>query len=419
MATITDKVPVRVKGSDEPALLDPTGWTLGSLRADITRACSEWGVAPEDIDVTVRELEAAFAHDPEREAHDTALARLDEDERLSVAGAPVDEDEAIVVLREWQATKGADLMDVDTTLPVRWVPGAERIIRAGERQSWLAAEGEGKTQAAVHLAVQVVAAGGRVVYIDVENDRLEMAERAQPIAKALGIDTRGSLFYLDDINLSDVHESADLLDAWVRGIWGADLLVIDSWTRVLNDFGLDEDSNRDVTTFMRRCIDPLHRRGIAVLILDNTGKDQSKGARGAKSKSATVEAVYKVSGGKAITQAEHGTLKLTRTRCRGGKLAKQVEAGSGGGDFSPLRPVEGLDAAAQARRALLRDELDKTGPRASHRDIIAARGQDPEDAKLRRAVGQELDGLYDAGLADKEPAAGKRPALYTVRPLSA
>jgi AAA domain len=361
---------------DDGVILETQGWTLGSLRADVERACIEWGVAPSDIDAVVRDLTPEFT--PDEDVQIAEAARLDEVERLRDAGDPAADDEAVVVLREWQATKGADLMDVDTTLPVRWVPGAQRIIRAGERQSWLASEGEGKTQAAVHLAVQVVAAGGRVVYIDVENDRLEMAERAQPIADALGIDTRGSLFYLDDVNLSDVHESADLLDAWVRGIWGADLLIIDSWTRVLNDFGLDEDSNRDVTTFMRRCIDPLHKRGIAVLILDNTGKDQSKGARGAKSKSATVEAVYKVSGGKAITQTEHGTLKLTRTRCRGGKLAKQVEAGSGGGSFTPLRPVEGADAATQNRRATLRDELGKLGP-SSVKDVIRSRDWDGED----------------------------------------
>lgn len=400
---------------DDGVILDTQGWTLGSLRADIERACSAWGVVLPDIDAVVRDLTPEFT--PAEDVQVAEAARIDEDERLRDAGLPVDgEDEAVGVLREWQATKGADLMDVDTTLPVRWVPGAERIIRAGERQSWLASEGEGKTQAAVHLAVQVVAAGGRVVYVDVENDRLEMAERAQPIAAALGVDTRGSLFYLDDINLSDVHESDDLLDAWVRGIWGADLIIIDSWTRVLNDFGLDEDSNRDVTTFMRRCIDPLHRRGIAVLILDNTGKDQSRGARGAKSKSATVEAVYNVSGGKAITQTEHGTLKLKRTRCRGGKLAKQVEAGSGGGSFTPLRPVEGGDAATQNRRATLRDELSKLGP-SSVKDVIGSRGWDGEDRNRVKQVRGELDDLVDGRLADKQEGKGQKPAVYTARPL--
>ncbi len=221
---------------DDGVILEAQGWTLGSLRADIERACSAWGVVLPDIDAVVRDLTPEFT--PAEDVQVAEAARIDEDERLRDAGLPVDgEDEAVGVLREWQATKGADLMDVDTTLPVRWVPGAERIIRAGERQSWLASEGEGKTQAAVHLAVQVVAAGGRVVYVDVENDRLEMAERAQPIAAVLGVDTRGSLFYLDDINLSDVHESDDLLDAWVRGIWGADLLIIDSWTRCLTTSG--------------------------------------------------------------------------------------------------------------------------------------------------------------------------------------
>ncbi len=407
-------------GSDGRAYLDggiilgTEGWTLGSLRADVERACSTWGVVPSDIDAVVRDLTPDFT--PDEDVQVAEAARIGEAQLLAEAGDPLDEDDALPVLREWQATKGADLMEVDTAQEVKWVPGADRIIRAGERQSWLAAEGEGKTQAAVHLAVQVVAAGGRVVYVDVENDRLEMAERAQPIAKALGVDTRDRLFYLDNLNLSQVHGDADLLDAWVKGIWGADLLIIDSWTRVLNDFGLDEDSNRDVTTFMRRCIDPLHKVGIAVLILDNTGKDEGRGARGAKSKSATVEAVYKVKGGKSITQAEHGTLKLTRDRCRGGKLAKHIEAGSGGGTFTALAPVEGIDAAGQARRAVLRDELDKLGP-SSVKAILSARGVDPESVRLVKELRGELEGLVDARLADKQEGKGQKPAVYTARPV--
>jgi hypothetical protein len=81
---------------------------------------------------------------------------------------------------------GVDLLSVDTSSPVEWVPGAEGIIRKGERQSWVANYGEGKTQAAVQFAAQVCKAGGRVIYIDVENDTREMAERLKPVIESLG-----------------------------------------------------------------------------------------------------------------------------------------------------------------------------------------------------------------------------------------
>src|ERR1700728_2598380 len=91
---------------DGGAILETHGWTLGSLRADISRACAEWGVVPEDIDAIVRDLAPEFT--PDEDVQVAEAARLDEDERLREAGEPVaGDDEAIVVLREWQATKGA------------------------------------------------------------------------------------------------------------------------------------------------------------------------------------------------------------------------------------------------------------------------------------------------------------------------
>jgi hypothetical protein len=39
---------------DDGVILETQDWTLGSLRADVERACIEWGVAPFDIDGVVR-----------------------------------------------------------------------------------------------------------------------------------------------------------------------------------------------------------------------------------------------------------------------------------------------------------------------------------------------------------------------------
>jgi hypothetical protein len=269
-----------------------------------------------------------------------------------------DELAALAPLREWS---DFDLLTADTTQPVRWVPGAERIIRAGERQSWIAREGEGKTQAAVLLAVQVASAGGRVAYVDVENDKLEMAERFQPVFDAWDAREgwRRNGVYIPRLDLAAVLASEPLLVAWVEAIYPVDLLILDSWSRLLSQFGFEEDSNRDIVKFMRDVIDPLADHGIAVLILDNTGHEGTR-ARGAISKSATVEAVYRVSGGKAITPERHGELKLTKTRSRSGKVAEVVKGAAGGGEFVRLAPAEAeQDDKVEGRRLLVRKLLSE------------------------------------------------------------
>lgn len=244
---------------------------------------------------------------------------------------------------EFRDAGGADLLAVDTTRPIEWVPGAEQIIRQRERQSWIASQGEGKTQAALHLAVQVCEAGGRVIYVDVENDAVEMAGRLQSIVASYGEDAREAVkdrfAYLPDLNLAETHKTEDTVGAWIRALLATDLLIIDSLSRVLTVCGFEEDSNSDIAEFMTRYIDPIakHAGGVAILILDNTGHE-GKRARGAINKAALVEAVYRVSGGKDVTPSERGTLTLTRSRSRSGQIAKKVTASAGGGEYGRLAP---------------------------------------------------------------------------------
>jgi hypothetical protein len=357
-------------------------------------------VANDDRSAVILEHEA----DPE-------LAGLEELARIT-------EDEELAELRAWRDVSGFDLLSADTSQPIPWVPGAELIIRAGERQSWVASYGEGKTQAALHLAAQVAEAGGRVVYVDVENDAREMAERLQPIVDSWGAREAWAAraFYLDKLDLGAVMQSAELLRSWVAAIAPADLLIIDSWTRVLSQFGMDEDSNRDVTRFMRECVDPLAKYGIAVLILDNTGHDKRR-ARGAVSKAATVEAVYKVTGGKALSPTDHGTLKLTLARSRSGKLAKRVQAGSGGGEFDRLTPQDGTKST-ERKPALagLGEELARSGP-VKISDLLVRRGGDPTDKKLKDTLRSQLNQLVREGLASRTPGAGNQGDVYAALPL--
>jgi hypothetical protein len=300
-------------------------------------------------------------------------------------------------LAEWRiAAGGLDLLGrIDPERPIPWIPGAERIIKRGERQTWVANFGEGKTQAAVMLAAQVCEAGGRVAYVDVENDEEEMAERFQPIFDAWGAwdawRLRGT--YLPRLNLALVLQSDELIESWVKAVWPVDLLILDSWTRILGQFDLDENSNRDITRFMHLMVDPLKDKGKAIVILDNTGND-GKRNRGAVSKVATVEAAYKVSGGKAITPTKHGELKLTKTRSRSGRIAQVVKGAAGDGEFVRLTAAETeqQDSKVEGRRLLVKQMLyDRRDEEFTTDQVAAAVGSHP------KTVGRDLSALESDG----------------------
>jgi DNA-binding transcriptional ArsR family regulator len=294
--------------------------------------------------------------------------------------------ERLAVAERWDplVEAGSSLLDVDIDSPVEWVPGAEGIIRKAERQSWVANFGQGKTQALSHFIVQVCEAGGRVIHIDAENDKREMAERIKPIAEAWNVDIRRRHAYHNSIDvLRDPEASRPLLGA----LPVADLLVIDSLSRVLSLLDYDENSNPDVIRFMTDIVDVIAKQvGVAVLILDNTGK-QGKDARGAVSKAATVEAVYEVSGGAKVSESQHGTLKLKLQRSRSGKLARLVEGGSGGGEWDRLAPSDAApdeDSGVVGTRLLIKSFLsDRSDEEFTYDQIGAALGINPKTVARR------------------------------------
>ncbi|HXP37478.1 MAG TPA: AAA family ATPase [Solirubrobacteraceae bacterium] len=263
----------------------------------------------------------------------------------------------IEVWNQFRQAGGTDLLAIDTSKPIEWVKGAERIIRSRERQSWIASQGEGKTQAAIHLAVQVCAAGGRVIYVDVENDPTEMASRFQSVVASLGAesDVRERFSYLPDLNFKTIHGSTDHMALWAQALIVSDLLVIDSLARVLAMCGYDENSNPDFADFMGTYIDPIakHGGGAAILMLDNVGHEGSH-ARGAINKAALVEAVYRVSGGKDVKPDKHGLLSLKLERSRSGLVADYVRAEAGDGHYGPLEAQDGSPPKSGAGEAALK-----------------------------------------------------------------
>lgn len=87
----------------------------------------------------------------------------------------------------------------------------------------------------------------------------------------------------------------------------AKVVIIDTASKVIA--GKENDSDTQ-SAFYRNTVVPLKRAGLAVLILDHTGKDLEKGARGSSAKTDNVDLVYE------LTKRDENTLVMKRTHMR-------------------------------------------------------------------------------------------------------
>ena len=122
-----------------------------------------------------------------------------------------------------------------------------------------ASAGVGKSIVAQVVAVEVVAQGGTVVIIDVENGADEYARRLTDVLEHRSGDVvdacRERLRYYEFPALK-LNWTAE---EWARSIGGADLVVFDSSRLTLSSLGLSEDQNDDYATFVNALVVPLAR----------------------------------------------------------------------------------------------------------------------------------------------------------------
>ncbi|WP_350258329.1 AAA family ATPase [Scrofimicrobium sp. R131] len=188
-----------------------------------------------------------------------------------------------------------------------WV--VEGLMFKGTATALVAPAGTGKSLIALRIALAVARGEAdfagmpipkrrRVFYIDKENpedeqhDRLKSFGLTQPDAEALA----GWLYLVPFPNAAplDTRHGGDqlmaALDAYDVG--DGDVVFIDSFQRVTEGESNDDTSIRHYTQFTG---DRLKAKGVAVVRLDNTGKDIRKGPRGSKGKSDDVDFEYQLS----------------------------------------------------------------------------------------------------------------------------
>lgn len=186
---------------------------------------------------------------------------------------------------------------VSTAAAVIGVPG---LLPAGSTTLMFGASGSFKTMLALVAVRDVLRAGGRVLYLDWEMG----LEKLVPRLRAMGVTQA---------------EAKRIFYAWQPGDMGpemdvyrsrhADLVVIDSVTRVLNSYaGLTAGGSNDNDAFTRwiqERAEPLidagregvladGKHGAAVLLVDHVGHDAAERARGASAKKDAVSQVLSV-----------------------------------------------------------------------------------------------------------------------------
>lgn len=147
----------------------------------------------------------------------------------------------------------------------------------------------------------------RVLYVDFENDpRGDVRARLKAMGR--GPDELGDLVYLSYPRLA-------YLDTYVGGLelasiaeeYGCEVIVIDTISRAV---GGEENDNDTWLGFYRNTGLALKAAGRAVIRLDHTGKDPSKGMRGGSAKYGDVDAVW------SMTAVAEGSLQLECTANR-------------------------------------------------------------------------------------------------------
>lgn len=166
----------------------------------------------------------------------------------------------------------------------------EDFLVAGTLNTMYSKPGIGKSLISLEIALEVMRAGHCVMYIDDENRLCDVIERLQAFGcKSSDLD---GLLYLSFGGLPalDSPEGGLHLTALAEE-YKPRLVIMDTISRMVSG----EENMADTWNQLYRCsLVPLKARGIAMLRLDHSGKDDHRGMRGSSSKEGDVDYVWRL-----------------------------------------------------------------------------------------------------------------------------
>lgn len=216
-----------------------------------------------------------------------------------------------------------------------------------------------------------------VLYVDLENSVADLVERLT--ALGYGPEELTDLRYLSFPNLPalDSPRGGRHLLA-VAEYHAAELVVIDTVSRVVQ--GRENDSDTFHALY-RHALAPLKAKGITVIRLDHSGKDDARDQRGSSAKSSDVDVVWKLikTGSdtfaldKVTSRTCHGPDNVRLTR-RLDPLRHEVtsEFGPDAAIIEVVNRLNALGVPTDAGRDRCRDALARASVRASNDTLTAA-----------------------------------------------
>lgn len=212
--------------------------------------------------------------------------------------------------------------------PIEWL--AAPIVAQG-RVTLLYSPGKtGKSLIAMEIAAGLATGtpvfGGQtrdamnVLYIDQEMTEDDWLDRLTD----MGYKPGDAQFLADHLFLAqlqawppmDTMAGGAMVAATVESV-GAKAVIIDTASKVIAG---EENSNDTQQAFYRNTVVPLKRAGVGVLVLDHTGKDIERGARGGSAKTDNVDLAFEL----LIRGKDTLSLKNTHARFRDTALDEQV-----------------------------------------------------------------------------------------------
>ena len=209
-----------------------------------------------------------------------------------------------------------------------------------------------------------------VLYVDMENTIDDIVERLTDLGYGPEeITARLKYLSFPDLPPLDTATGGRHLLA-VAEAYGSRLVVIDTVSRVIEG---DEDSSDTFRHLYRHSILPLKKAGLAVLRLDHSGKDLTRGQRGSSAKADDVDAVW------SLVHRTGTKFDLRRTHSRTNHGADHVEVirhsdplrheasnvGTPSESLTLVAELDRLEVAQDAGRNVAREALKAAGLKAS------------------------------------------------------
>lgn len=336
-----------------------------------------------DLSAAAKALRAAGYGDPLEPAielnpwqYDPAYADLDpEDAR------------AEYVRTHLRALDWQELWDDDTE--EEWI--VEPLLPARRLVALYSAPKVGKSLLSLELAAGI--ASGRpllgtpaqsprtVLYVDFENDPVgDTRERLQAMNYTPKDLDNLKLLSFPNLSALDSAKGSEELMAAVD-YYQAQVVIIDTVSRAVKG---DENENNTWLDFYRMTGLKLKAKGVALIRLDHTGKDQTKGQRGGSAKAGDVDAIWH------MTKIDEDTVQL---RLDASRFAM---------------PPEMKLLLLHRKEDPFRHEVDPNGPRAAFDIKVQMLVDEMDRLGLPREWGRDkiTQGLKDAG---SEIARGKGP----------